>query len=48
MSDNMQPTDEVLDDEVLDAVDTEELEDVEEFDPFEGPVRRGRQPRGLW
>ena len=29
MSDNMQPTDEVLDDEVLDAVDTEELEDVE-------------------
>ena len=27
MSDNMQPTDEVLDDEVLDAVDTEELED---------------------
>ena len=36
MSDNMQPTDEVLDDEVLDAVDTEELEDVEEFDPFEG------------
>lgn len=36
MSDNMQPTDEVLDDELLDAVDTEELEDVEEFDPFEG------------
>ena len=36
MSDNMQPTDEVLDDEVLDAVDTEELEDVEEFDPFDG------------
>ena len=36
MSDNMQPTDEVLDDDVLDAVDIEELEDVEEFDPFEG------------
>ena len=36
MSDNMQPTDEILDDESLDAVDTEELEDVEEFDPFEG------------
>ena len=36
MSDTMQPTDEILDDESLDAVDTEELEDVEEFDPFEG------------
>ena len=36
MSDNMQPADEILDDESLDAVDTEELEDVEEFDPFEG------------
>lgn len=36
MSDNMQPTDEILDDETLDAVDTEGLEDVEEFDPFEG------------
>lgn len=28
MSDNMQPTDEILDDESLDAVDTEELEDA--------------------
>ena len=36
MSDNMQPTDEILDDESLDAVDTEELEEVVEFDPFEG------------
>ena len=37
MSDNMQPTDEVLDDEVLDEVeDTESLDEVEEFDPFEG------------
>lgn len=36
MSDNMQPADEILDDESLDAVDTEELEDFEEFDPFEG------------
>jgi ABC-type transport system involved in cytochrome bd biosynthesis fused ATPase/permease subunit len=36
MSDNMQPSDEILDDESLDAVDTEELEEVEEFDPFEG------------
>lgn len=36
MSDNMQSTDEILDDESLDAVDTEELEEVEEFDPFKG------------
>ena len=36
MSDNMQPTDEILDDETLDAVGTEGLEEVEEFDPFEG------------
>ena len=39
MSDNMQPFDETLDDESLDAVDaeaTEDCEDVEEFDPFEG------------
>ena len=37
MSDNMQPTDEVLDDEVLDEVeDTDSLDEVEEFDPFEG------------
>ena len=39
MSDNMQPIDETLDDESLDAVDAEALEayeDVEEFDPFEG------------
>lgn len=39
MSDNMQPIDETLDDESLDAVDaeaTEAYEDVEEFDPFEG------------
>ena len=38
MSDNMQPIDETLDDESLDAVDAEALEayeDVEEFDPFE-------------
>ena len=39
MSDNMQPIDEILDDESLDAVDAEETEayeEVEEFDPFEG------------
>ena len=37
MSDNMQPTDEVLDDEVLDEVkDADSLGEVEEFDPFEG------------
>lgn len=39
MSDNMQPTDETLDDESLDAVDaeaTEAYDEVEEFDPFEG------------
>lgn len=36
MSDNMQPADEILDDESLDAVDAEEFEEVEEFDPFEG------------
>ena len=39
MSDNMQPIDETLDDESLDAVDAEAneaYEDVEEFDPFEG------------
>ena len=39
MSDNMQPIEEILDDESLDAVDAEAndaYEDVEEFDPFEG------------
>ena len=39
MSDNMQPIDETLDDESLDAVDaeaTEAYEEIEEFDPFEG------------
>ena len=39
MSDTMQPIDETLDDESLDAVDAEAndaYEDVEEFDPFEG------------
>ena len=36
MSDNMQPADEILDDESLDAVDAEEFEEVEVFDPFEG------------
>lgn len=37
MSDNTQPTDEVLDDEVLDEVeDANSLGEVEEFDPFEG------------
>lgn len=39
MSDNMQPIDETLDDESLDAVDAEAAEayeEVEEFDPFEG------------
>ena len=39
MSDNMQPIDETLDDESLEAVDaeaTEDIEDVEVFDPFEG------------
>ena len=39
MSDNMQPIDEILDDESLEAVDaeaTEDIEDVEVFDPFEG------------
>ena len=39
MSDTMQPIDETLDDESLDAVDaeaTEAYEEVEEFDPFEG------------
>ena len=39
MSDNMQPIEEILDDESLDAVDseaTEAYEEVEEFDPFEG------------
>ena len=36
MSDNMQPTDEVLDNEVLDEVeDADLLDGVEEFDPFE-------------
>ena len=38
MSDTMQPIDETLDDESLDAVDaeaTEAYEEVEEFDPFE-------------
>ena len=38
MSDNMQPINETLDDEPLDAVDAEATEacEVEEFDPFEG------------
>ena len=38
MSDNMQPIDETLGDEPLDAVDAEATEacEVEEFDPFEG------------
>ena len=36
MSDNMQPTDEILDDESPDAKATEAYEEVEEFDPFEG------------
>ena len=39
MSDTMQPIDETLDDESLDAVDTEAAEayeEIEEFDPFEG------------
>ena len=37
MSDNMQPTDEVLDDEVLDEVEgADSFDEVEEFDPFEG------------
>ena len=39
MSDTMQPIDEILDDEVLDAADAEAAEayeEVEEFDPFEG------------
>ena len=37
MSDNMQPADEILDDEVLDEVeDTDSIDEVEEFDPFEG------------
>lgn len=37
MSDNMQPTDEILDDEVLEEVeDSDSFDEVEEFDPFEG------------
>ena len=36
MSDNMQPIDEILDDESPDAKATEAYEEVEEFDPFEG------------
>ncbi len=36
MSDNMQSTDEILDDESPDAKATEAYEEVEEFDPFEG------------
>ena len=37
MSDNMQPTDEVLDDEVLDEAEgADSFDEVEEFDPFEG------------
>ena len=36
MSDTMQPTDEMLDDESLDAVDVEDTDEIEEFDPFEG------------
>ena len=37
MSDNMQPTDEVLDDEVLDEAEgAASFDEVEEFDPFEG------------
>ena len=36
MSDNMQPTDEVLDDEVLDEAEgADSFDEVEEFDPFE-------------
>ena len=37
MSDNMQPTGEVLDDEVLDEAEgADSFDEVEEFDPFEG------------
>ena len=37
MSDNMQPADEVLDDEVLDEAEgADSFDEVEEFDPFEG------------
>ena len=36
MSDNMQPIDEILDDESPDAKATEAYEEDEEFDPFEG------------
>ena len=37
MSDNMQPTDEVLDDEVLDEAEgADSFDEVVEFDPFEG------------
>lgn len=36
MSDNMQPIDEILDDESPDAKATEAYEEAEEFDPFEG------------
>ena len=37
MSDNMQPADEILDDEVLDEAEgADSFDDVEEFDPFEG------------
>ena len=37
MSDNMQPTDGVLDDEVLDEAEgADSFDEVEEFDPFEG------------
>ena len=37
MSDNMQPTDETLDDKVLDEAEgTDSFDEVEEFDPFEG------------
>ena len=36
MSDNMQPTDEILDEESLDAKATEDCDEVEELDPFEG------------
>ncbi len=37
MSDNMQPTDEILDDESLDETEgAESFDEAEEFDPFEG------------
>lgn len=37
MSDNMQPTDEILDDESLDEAEgADSFDEAEEFDPFEG------------